>query len=154
MEKEIVIREATLGDYETLLRFEQGVISAERPFDPTLRKGAIHYYDIGQLIASPDVHLIVAEDGTFLTGCGYARIEPARPFLKHQAYAYLGFMYIDPAYRGKGVNRMIIDALRSWCLSREITEMRLEVYHGNTSALRAYEKAGFTRHMIEMRMGL
>ena len=85
-EKEIVIREATLGDYETLLRFEQGVISAERPFDPTLREGAIHYYDIGQLIASPDVHLIVAEDGTFLTGCGYARIEPARPFLKHQAY--------------------------------------------------------------------
>jgi hypothetical protein len=28
------------------------------------------------------------------------------------------------------------------------------VYHGNTAAIQAYEKAGFSKHMIEMRMAL
>jgi GNAT superfamily N-acetyltransferase len=36
---------------------------------------------------------------------GYARIEQAKPYLKHTAYAYLGFMYVLPAYRGKGINK-------------------------------------------------
>lgn len=37
----ILIRKATPADLETLLRFEQGVVQAERPFDPTLGEGAI-----------------------------------------------------------------------------------------------------------------
>ena len=44
--EEIIIRKATLNDIEILRRFEQGVISAERPFDPTLKKGDIFYYDL------------------------------------------------------------------------------------------------------------
>lgn len=33
-----------------------------------------------------------------------------------------------------------------------VTELRLEVYCLNESAIKAYEKIGFKRHMIEMRM--
>jgi hypothetical protein len=32
--------------------------------------------------------------------------------------------------------------------------MRLDVYYGNTDAIKAYEKAGFVKHMVEMRVGL
>jgi hypothetical protein len=38
------INRAELEDLNILLEFEQGIITAERPYDPTRRK--INYYDI------------------------------------------------------------------------------------------------------------
>jgi len=152
--EQIFIRKARLSDMDTLLEFEQGVITAERPFDATLKNGLIHYYDLHQLLTAQHIRLLVAQCGDELIGSGYARIETAKPYLQHQRYAYLGFMYVLPAYRGKGVNKMIIDALKEWSGAQGITELRLEVYNENEPAIKAYEKAGFSRHMIEMRMGL
>lgn len=153
MEK-ITVRKAEVTDLETLLRFEQGVITAERPFDPTLKKGLIHYYDIKEMINAPHIRLVVAEAGKEIIGSGYARIETAKPYLQHTQHAYLGFMYVQPGNRGKGVNNIIIDALKQWSLSQGITELRLDVYQENTAAIKAYEKAGFIKHMVEMRLGL
>ena len=150
----ILIRKATPADLETLLRFEQGVVQAERPFDPTLKDGKIHYYDIPAMLTSDEVEFVVATAGTRLIGCGFARIEPAKPFLTHARHAYLGLMYVEPEFRGAGVNGRILDALQDWCRSRSVVELRLEVYHGNDSALRAYEKAGFTPLYIQMRSQL
>ena len=151
---DITIRQATLGDLETLLRFEQGVIRAERPFDPTLADDPIRYYDINEMITATHIHLVVGEVEGELAGCGYARIEDAKPYLRYRKFAYLGFMYTEPKYRGQGVNQRIIDSLKKWSLSRGITEMRLDVYAGNLVAQKAYVKAGFERHMIEMRRDL
>jgi ribosomal protein S18 acetylase RimI-like enzyme len=152
--KNLIIRSATINDLTTLLLFEQGVINAERPFDNTLKTGHIHYYDLEKMIAATDVELVVAELEGKLIGSGYARIETAKPYLKHPQHAYLGFMYVVPEYRGKGVNKRIVEALAAWCISEKITELRLDVYNDNQAAILAYEKAGFKKHMIEMRLGL
>lgn len=149
----ITIRKATLNDMETLLRFEQGVIEAERPMDPTLDKD-IHYYDLNGLITAPHIKLLVAEKAGNLVGSGYARIESAKPYLRHNQHAYLGFMYVTPECRGQGINQLIVEQLKKWSAARGMTEMRLDVYQTNHGAIRAYEKAGFTKHMIQMRMGL
>ena len=45
-----ITRKATLDDLPVLLRFEQGIIEAERPMDPTLKESHITYYDISLLI--------------------------------------------------------------------------------------------------------
>jgi|SRR6185437_454496 GNAT superfamily N-acetyltransferase len=150
----ILVRKATLYDMETLLRFEQGVIKAERPFDITLKPGPIHYYDIEEMIKASHIELVVAELNGKIVGSGYARLEEAKPYLRHARHAYLGFMYVDPDYRGRGVNQKIIEALRTWSLSQNVSEMRLDVYFKNDNAIRAYEKAGFTKHMVEMRMDI
>jgi GNAT superfamily N-acetyltransferase len=63
-------------------------------------------------------------------------------------------MYVEPAHRGKGVNKKIIEALKHWALSQNITELRLDVYYHSESAIRAYEKVGFIRHMVDMRLGI
>jgi len=150
----IIIRTATLDDLQTLLDFEQGIAAFERPLDPTLKEGEIHYYDLARLIGSPDAEVVVAAAGAELVGSGYAHIQNAKNYLRHLQYAHLGFMYVKPAYRGKGINSMIMDALKQWCLGQNITELRLEVYHKNTAAIKAYEKAGFTRNLVEMRIDL
>jgi hypothetical protein len=39
----MIIRKATIDDLPVLLQFEQGIISAERPFDSTLLPDPISY---------------------------------------------------------------------------------------------------------------
>lgn len=152
--EQIIIRKAAFADLDTLIIFEQGVINAERPFDPTLKTADTHYYDIEKMIHAPHVELVVAELDNELIGCGYARIEDAKPYLQHTQHAYLGFMYVVPQHRGKGVNKMVIDSLAAWSASHHITELRLDVYQQNEAAIKAYERCGFYKHMLAMRMAL
>jgi GNAT superfamily N-acetyltransferase len=147
-------RTATLQDIEALRRFEQGIVAAERPFDPTLREGAIQYYDLEAMLVAADVRFLAAERGGELIACGFARIDAAKPYLRHRRQAYLGLMYVEPRYRGQSINRGIVERLKDWCRERGVTELRLEVYNGNRIAVAAYEKAGFAKHMVEMRLGL
>jgi ribosomal protein S18 acetylase RimI-like enzyme len=152
--EQITIRKAVTGDLNTLLEFEQGIIKAERPFDVTLKDGEIHYYDIAQMIIADHVEVLVAETAGELIASGYARIEQSKIYLKHPRHAYLGFMYVKPEYRGKGINKMILDGLTLWSKQRGITELHLEVYDENLPAVRAYEKVGFSKLLVQMRMGL
>lgn len=154
MNEIITIRTATASDLDPLLQFEQGVVAAERPFDPTLKQGPNRYYDLKQMVEDPLVNLAVAECNDKLVGCGYARIEEAKHYLQHERHAYLGFMYVDSAWRGKNVNQMIVEFLEQWAASQGITELRLDVYNDNLPAIKAYEKAGFSKLMIQMRKGL
>jgi GNAT superfamily N-acetyltransferase len=151
---EIHIRKAKLEDLSVLLEFEQGIIKAERPFDPTLQEEKIHYYDIKKMILASHIEVVVAEINSEIIGSGYARIENAKPYLKHKTYAYLGFMFTHSNHRGKGVNAKIIETLKEWCRSHDVSELRLDVYNDNTSAVKAYEKVGFKKHLINMRLGL
>lgn len=150
----IITRSATVEDLDTLLQFEQGIVAAERPFDPTLKPGEIHYYDLKALISSPEAEVIVALSGEEIVGSGYAQIREAKDYLQHERFAYLGFMYVKPDFRGQGVNQKVLDALTAWIRQQGIAEIRLEVYAENERAKRAYKKAGFTPNLLEMRMNL
>jgi ribosomal protein S18 acetylase RimI-like enzyme len=149
---QVKIRTATIDDLDTLYVFEQGVIDAERPFDPTLKLEPTYYYDLPAMITSGNIELVVAEINSKIIASGYARIEQSKWYLQHEQHAYLGFMYVHPDYRGLAINKKIIEALKSWAALQKITELRLEVYHGNNAAIRAYEKLGFQKHMVEMRL--
>lgn len=149
---EIKIRPADLTDHPTLLEFEQGIITAERPYDPMLKQGKISYYDLRELIHSPEAIVLLAAEGKNIIGSGYAQIRTAKPYLKHEKFAYLGFMYVRPEARGRGVIQLIINGLKEWTLQQGISEMRLEVYHNNEAAVRAYQKAGMVKDLLTMRI--
>jgi ribosomal protein S18 acetylase RimI-like enzyme len=151
---EITVRIAVPKDLITLQGFEQALIDAERLFDPTIKPAPVNYYDLKSMMDNPDLLLLVAETDGVLIGSGYCRIDPDKPFLKHGIKAYFGFMYVVPEFRGQGINGRIMTRLKDWARSRGITECRLDVYHGNTGAMKAYEKMGFRPYSLEMRMDL
>ena len=148
----LIIRDATSLDLPVLLVFEQELIKAERPFDVTLKTSPISYYDIEFYIKNSDVKVLVAAYKGTIVSSGYALKKKAKAFQKHDYYGYLGFMYTIKEYRGKGINKRIVNALKDWCLENNLNEIRLKVYSKNKSAITAYEKAGFQPHMIEMRL--
>jgi len=148
---EIKVRPAKEEEIAILLEFEKGIIEAERPFDMTLKDEEIHYYDLLELIRSPGSEVVVAEVDGQLVGSGYAQIRKAEPFLKHTHFAYLGFMYVKPAFRGKGINQSLLESLMSWAKEKGISEIRLDVYDENIVAKTAYLKAGFKPILVTMR---
>lgn len=148
----IKLRHATEGDLPALLEFEQGVVTAERPYNPTLIEGEIHYYNLNSLIDSENAALIVAEDEENIIASGYALIKSTeKDYYNFDRYAYLGFMYVKPEYRGKGVNKLILDELTNWSRDQGVSEIRLEVYSDNVPAVKAYEKAEFEPLILLMR---
>lgn len=148
----IAIRKALETEIDTLLDFEKGIIATERPFDNSLAAGDIHYYDLLGLIKSESAEVLVAVVDNAIVGSGYAKIRPAEPYQKFTAYAYLGFMYVQPAFRGQGINQKILQGLLDWAKSQHLTEVRLDVYDENAIAKNAYLKAGFKPNLLEMRM--
>lgn len=148
----VIIREALETEIEILLSFEKGIVEAERPFDTTLRAGEIHYYDLIELIKSENATVLVALINNEIVGSGYAKILEAKPFKTYDKYAYLGFMYVKPEFRGQGVNQQIVQALIDWSKSKHITEIRLDVYDENTIAKNAYLKANFKPVLLQMRL--
>ena len=150
----ITTRPATPTDLPVLLSFEQDIIAAERPFDPTLRPDPISYYDIGTLITSTDAEVVVAELNGVLIGSGFAMKKASRHHVEPAFHAYLGFMYVVPEQRGKGVNQLLLHDLISWARTNGLPEIHLTVYPDNKPAMRAYEKVGFDPHLVEMRMRL
>lgn len=147
-------RQARAEDLPVLLRFEQGLIRDERPFDPTIRPDPVTYYSLETLLHDPASHVAVAEYQGEVVACGYATRKVPRHYLDHQAYAYFGFMYTLPQFRGRGINRQIMEVLKAWAREQGLHEIRLTVYRDNLSAIRAYEKTGFREHIVEMRQRL
>jgi GNAT superfamily N-acetyltransferase len=150
----ITIRKATIEDLTVLFEFEQGVLHAERPMDETLKLKNTYYYDIPNLIEDSSVELVIAELDGVIAGCGYAKIKKARDCFQFDQFSYLGFMFTKEDYRGRGVNKKIMNYLYNWSFSKGINEVRLEVYPTNIPAIKAYEKSGMTCSMQTMRIDL
>jgi GNAT superfamily N-acetyltransferase len=148
----IIIRAAVQADLPILKEFEQGIISAERPFNDCLKSEYICYYDIGALINGQNSRVMVAEDDGIIVGSGYARIMESKKHLTHNFHAYLGFMYVASSHRGKGINQLVVQALISWGKTKGMQDFYLDAYADNSSALKAYEKLGFKASLIKMKL--
>jgi len=151
---EPILRKATLEDLPVLMEFMKELVNAERPMDPTIKDGNVVYYDLSEIIKNEDSELFVIELDKELVASGYAKIKEDRHYLKHSKQGYLGFMFVPKSHRGNGYNKIIVDTLLLWCKARNIHEIKLDVYEDNPSALRAYEKVGFKKHLINMRLDI
>jgi ribosomal protein S18 acetylase RimI-like enzyme len=147
----IKIRKATPKDLPVLLDFEQRLIAVERPMDISLEQHKeINYYDIGSFIESDTAELYVATIDDEIIASGYGLIKRNDAKFSYPEYGYIGFIYVKNEYRGQGISKLIFNAIFNWFQTKKIVEVRLTVYEENPSAIKAYEKLGFKKNLIEM----
>ena len=88
---------------------------------------------------------------TQLLASGYVQVRRSKKYKTHSNHGYLGFMFVHQSVRGKGVNQVVTSALVEWAEQQHhVTHFYLDVYSLNNSAVRAYEKAGFTSLLTKM----
>ncbi|MEO9571031.1 MAG: GNAT family N-acetyltransferase [Polaribacter sp.] len=150
----ISIRKATLEDLDVLLEFEQGVVSAEKPLDPFLAKGHLNYYNIPELITSNYTQFLVAIIENEVVASGYIRIDNSKIYQKNPLHGYVGFMFVKPTFRGQKISTLILDSLKKWAKEKELKELRLDVYNNNIEAIKVYERFGFSKILVNMRMDI
>jgi GNAT superfamily N-acetyltransferase len=152
---DINIRPATLHDLDVLLQFEQGLIQAELPMDDLITTSqTIHYYDIPGLIVSEHILLLVAETGSRVIGCGYGKTVENPVWMTEKQHGYIGFMFVEDAYRGQGISKQIIARLCDWFRTKNLKEVRLQVYEKNPAAIKSYQGSGFKELRRMMRKEL
>tara|TARA_B100000941_G_C28420100_1_gene508337 strand:- start:78 stop:578 length:501 start_codon:yes stop_codon:yes gene_type:complete len=148
----ITLRQAISRDLNTLKAFEQLLIKFEKTLTPTLKNSHINYYDLEAYIKNPEVSVVVAVENEELIASGYGLIQKNLPYKNPDKYILLGFMYVIPAFRGMGINKKVIEYLIEWGNSKGINEFKLDVYSQNTSAIKAYQKLGFSSELFNMRL--
>ncbi|MEE9408192.1 MAG: GNAT family N-acetyltransferase [Polaribacter sp.] len=150
----ISTRIAKIEDLKILLEFEQGVIEAERPLDSFLGEGNLTYYNILELISNDNIHFIVAVLNNELVGSGYLRIENSAHYHKNPKHGYIGFIFVKPSFRGNRISNLVLDTLKNWAKEKSLKELRLDVYSNNSGALKSYERFGFTKSLVNMRIDI
>ncbi|KZN59305.1 hypothetical protein N473_03860 [Pseudoalteromonas luteoviolacea CPMOR-1] len=149
--KSIQFRKATLSDKAALLSLEQAVVNAERPYNSQIKTDA-HYYDLDNLLQSEQACVQVAECNGDIIATGYVQIRPSKQSLEHTHHGYLGFMFVNPEFRGQGINQDIMQLLIDWAESKGIYDFYLDVYNDNQAAINAYQKLGFKPSLLEMKV--
>ena len=151
---DLIIREAQDADLDALLALEQEIIEAERPFNTAIKSQDAYYYDLKKLMVEEDSRLVVGQVLDSIVATGYAQIRHSKPSLKHERHGYLGFMFVAEAYRGLGLNKLILQELIAWGQAQGVHDFYLDVYADNSPAIRAYEKFGFAASKLEMTLSL
>lgn len=149
---EVKFRQATKEDKEILLSLEQQVVEAERPYNPEIKELGAHYYDLDDLITSSNAYLLVGEVDGQIVATGYAQIRNSKASLVHEKHSYLGFMLVLEEFRGLGINKLVVDLLLKWSKEQGADYVYLDVYDENDSAVKAYQKVGFEKALVEMKL--
>ena len=92
--------------------------------------------DIDALCA-PDIHFFTARDGAAILGTGALAVRPG--------YGEVKSMFTASEARGKGVAAALLRQLEDHARSLDLPVLRLETGEELASAVRLYERNGFTR---------
>jgi ribosomal protein S18 acetylase RimI-like enzyme len=105
---------------------------------------------LGRQLGRPEVVLLVAERDGEVVGYAYAEIEGTDYMALRGPAGVLQDLVVDPAHRGQGVGRALLDAALQALAAKGAPRVVLSTAERNEPAQRLFASAGFRRTMIEM----
>jgi ribosomal protein S18 acetylase RimI-like enzyme len=105
---------------------------------------------LGTQLDEPNIVILVAVRDSEVLGYTYAGVEgPDYMSLRGPAGALYDIV-VDPAHRGQGVGRTLLDATLEVLEARGAPRVVLSTAERNEAAQRLFARAGFRRTMLEM----
>ena len=156
MSSGLSIRRATAADMPAVGRLGALLVRLHHEFDaarfiaasPSTPKGYASY--LGTQLDDPDVVILVAENDGDVIGYTYAGVEGWDYMALRGPAGVLYDIVVDPAQRGQGVGRQLLDATLAMLAERGAPRVVLSTAEQNEPAQRLFASAGFRRTMIEM----
>jgi len=90
-------------------------------------------------------HFIASDPAGHAVACVGALLKDDFPYYLFQpgAYGWIVDVYTEPAHRGKGLSRQLLERTLAWLRSKGISEAKLLA--SGSDAARLYERCGFRR---------
>jgi ribosomal protein S18 acetylase RimI-like enzyme len=152
----VIIRPVSRDDMRAVGRLGAMLVRLHHDFDPQRFMAASSQteYGYGAFLVShiddPDVIVLVAELDGEVVGYTYAGVEGTDYMSLRGPAGALYDIIVDPAHRGHGVGRKLLDATMAQLAARGSPRVVLSTAERNATAQRLFEHAGFRRTMIEM----
>ena len=152
----VTVRPAAPADLAAIGRLGALLVRTHHDFDPERFIAATpqteHAYGsfLRTQLEEPNVVVLVAERGGDVLGYTYAGIEGHDYMSLRGPAGVLHDIVVDPAHRGHGVGRLLLDATLAALKARGAPRVVLSTAERNEPAQRLFARAGFRRTMLEM----
>lgn len=152
----VTIRPATRADMRAVGSLGALLVRLHHDFDPlrfmAATSGTEDGYGsfLGSQLSDPDVIVLVAERDGEVVGYTYAGVEGVDYMSLRGPAGVLYDIVVDPAHRGHGVGRRLLEATFALLREKGAPRVVLSTAQQNEAAQRLFEHAGFRRTMIEM----
>jgi ribosomal protein S18 acetylase RimI-like enzyme len=150
-------RPATPSDIPALLPMVRALCALHQSWDPDrydFLPDIIARYEhwLPLRAADPRSVFLVAEasDRGPLAGFLIATIEPSIPIYRTTEYAFIHDLWIEPAYRHRGLARALVEDALTRFRALGVTQVRLETAYTNDEARRLFQAADFRVSTIDM----
>ena len=150
------IRRAAPADIPAIGRLGALLVRVHHDLDPdrfiaaTSRTERGYGSYLGTQLDEPNIVILVAEQEGNVIGYTYAGVEGTDYMALRGPAGVLYDIVVDPAHRGQGVGRILLDATIGALQARGAPRVVLSTAERNASAQRLFDRAGFRRTMIEM----
>ena len=154
--RDVIVRPATTADIPVIGRLGALLVQTHHEFDtrrfiaatPRTEQGYGSF--LGSQLEERDVIILVAEQQGAAVGYTYASLEGYDYMSLRGPAGVLHDIVVDPAHRGSGVGRTLLDATLTALRERGAPRVVLATAEHNAPAQRLFARAGFRRTMVEM----
>lgn len=155
---EFTIRQGTEKDFSIIQGLNAALFHYDAPHDdalntdwPRSREGVAYYR---QKFTDPAHVAFIAEDADgnavgYVIGCATNKFR-----YRKVKTGELENMFIVPQWRGKGVGKVLIHALKHWMKTKGVGRVYVSAYANNEEAVRFYRKCGFEPWEIGLELKL
>ena len=153
------IRRAENGDIPGMIALLHQVGDVHHRIRPDLfREGALKYDEaaLETLLRNEDMPVFVAVKGGFVAGYCFCQIRKiaGSSVLTDRRELYIDDLCVDEGCRGQGIAQKLYEHVTAFAKEQGCGYITLNVWCGNDSAMRFYEKAGLSPRNITMEMKL
>jgi ribosomal protein S18 acetylase RimI-like enzyme len=152
----VPIRLAAPADLKAIGRLGALLVRTHHDFDPDRFIAATPQTEqgygsfLGTQLDKPNIIVLVAERDGEVIGYTYAGAEGTDYMSLRGPAGVLYDIVVEPAHRGQGVGRALLDATLEALEAKGVPRVVLSTAERNESAQRLFARAGFRRTMIEM----
>jgi diamine N-acetyltransferase len=153
---DIIIRTATEKDYSQLSRLYDGLNKLHSKALPhlfvKLSKTPQDLAYIRGILKNKEAVLLVAQSGEEMIGFIEAVVmqPPDHPEAVKRNYAYVNDICVKNEYRRSSIGKKLMEAVEKWAIESGLSEVQLNVWDFNKSAMAFFGNAGYKplRHIM------
>lgn len=155
----MVIRRAESRDIPRMISLLHQVEDIHHHIRPDIfRHHAVKYDEaaLQQLLTEADKPIFVADDDGFVAGYCFCQIHTTAgsAVLEDRTELYIDDLCVDETRRGQHIGKVLYDHAVSFAKEIGCHYLTLNVWCGNDSAMKFYERAGMSPRNIHMEMKL